>query len=339
MCAKKTSNSELFKMNLDEKPDPDKSEVGGERETGRRDTLSSRSNSLGQIASGDIINKTLKQVDPAQCRMWEHHNRAYDLLSEKRCADLIEGIKAQGKQEFPAIVRAITTDPDYDYEVICGARRHWSITWLRNNNYSDYKFLVEVRDLNDEQAFRLSDIENRDREDISDYERALDYKNALSLYYRTQSEMAKRLETSEAWLSRYLDLASLPEEIVNAYGSITDIRAGHMRELKPLLKDARKRAVMIKTAVGLAKQHGEEGVSIDGAEVVKLLKTGLTPKSPKASTKKIEVYRCSSSDRPMMEVSMERSGGLLFRLKPKAGANKVELLAAFGDALEKHFEG
>jgi hypothetical protein len=61
-----------------------------------------------------------------------------------------------------------------EYEVICGARRHWTVAWLRANNYRQFRFLVEVRELSDEEAFRLSDIENRDREDISDYERAID---------------------------------------------------------------------------------------------------------------------------------------------------------------------
>ena len=39
--------------------------------------------------------------------MWAGHNRAYDLLTPENCADLIEGMKAQGQQEFPAIVRRL----------------------------------------------------------------------------------------------------------------------------------------------------------------------------------------------------------------------------------------
>ena len=84
------------------------------------------------------------------------------------------------------------------------------MSWLRAHNYPEFRFLVEVRDLTDEQAFRLSDIENRDNLDLSDYERAVDYKDALGRYYASQKEMAARLEVSEAWLSRYLDLAALP---------------------------------------------------------------------------------------------------------------------------------
>ena len=73
-----------------------------------------------------------------------------------------------------------------------------------------------VANLTDEEAFRLSDIENRDREDISDYERATDYADALGRYYENrQNAMAERLEVSEAWLSRYLLLAKTPKPDVS----------------------------------------------------------------------------------------------------------------------------
>ena len=99
------------------------------------------------------------------------------------------------------------TGPGAPYEVICGARRHFAISWLRANNYPQFRY-----DLTDEEAFRLADIENRDRADLSDYERARDYAHALDLYYGgKQRNMAARLEVSGAWLSRYLYLARLPE--------------------------------------------------------------------------------------------------------------------------------
>ena len=62
--------------------------------------------------------------------------------------------------------------------------------------------LIEVRELTDEEAFRLADIENRDRRDISDYERAVDYAEACQFYYGGhQGRMAERLEVSNAWLA------------------------------------------------------------------------------------------------------------------------------------------
>ncbi|MEV8468314.1 ParB/RepB/Spo0J family partition protein [Fluviibacterium sp. DFM31] len=240
-----------------------------------------RSTTIGDRLSGEIEEKTLKWVDPAECRMWAHHNRAYDLLTEDSCRDLIDGIRAQGRQEFPAIVRRVSDGGAQAYEVICGARRHFAVSWLRANNYPQFKYLVDVRDLSDEEAFRLADIENRDREDISDFERARDYAAALERYYGgKQKAMAARLEVSEGWLSRYLQLAKLPPEIVAAYGAITDIKELHARQLKPLLARPSDRARVLAAAADLAAAKGQGRVS-DGAQVLAALKAAVKPAKPK----------------------------------------------------------
>src|SRR3546814_6224667 len=129
--------------------------------------------------------------DTARCRMWEHHKRDYSARNEDRGADLIETIVAQGKQEFPAIGRRVTGDPDHDYEVISGARRHWTVSWLRANNYPDIRYLIEIRRLTDEQAYRVSDLENRARDELTDVARARDYLQALDLYSGCQQKVRK----------------------------------------------------------------------------------------------------------------------------------------------------
>ena len=221
---------------------------------------------------GERQEKVLRLVDPAICRMWERHNRAYDLLTEANCRDLIDGLLAQGRQEFPAIVRRLPEGESQRYEVICGARRHFAVSWLRANNYPQFKYLVEERELTDEEAFRLADIENRDREDISDYERARDYAQAVELYYDgKQKRMAERLEVSEGWLSRYLQLAKLPDEVVAAFASIRDLREVHARTLKPLLAAPESREAVLTEARALV------GQGTDAAEVVRRLKAAATP--------------------------------------------------------------
>ncbi len=237
-----------------------------------------RSSALAE--AGEREEKVLRWVDPAQCVMWERHNRAYDLLTEVNCGDLIASIKAQGRQEFPAIVRRREGE-GAEYEVICGARRHFAISWLRANNYPQFRYLIEVRDLTDEEAFRLADLENRDREDISDFERARDYAMALETYYGGQQKaMAERLEVSEAWLSRYLQLARLPEEVVAAYASIRDIKELHARTLKPLLADPKARAKVLDAAAEIAAEQAEarkgQGEAIAPAQVLSRLKAAAT---------------------------------------------------------------
>lgn len=263
-----------------------------------------RSTSIAERMTGERQEKTLHLVDPARCRMWERHNRDYALLTEENCRDLIDGIKAQGQQEFPAIVRRLTGE-EHEFEVICGARRHFAMSWLRANNYPQFRYLIEVRDLTDEEAFRLADIENRDREDISDYERAVDYADAIRLYYGgAQKAMAERLEVSPPWLSRYLVLAKMPEEILNAFASKRDIRERHARALKPLLNSAEQAKAILKEAAYLAQTQAKaakgQGGYVDATDVFKRLKAAANPATKKPKTSTGTLYARSTGERGIM---------------------------------------
>lgn len=249
-----------------------------------------RSTTIADRLSGELEEKTLHWVSPGECAMWEHHNRAYDLLNEDNCRDLIDGIKSQGRQEFPAIVRR-RKGQGAKYEVICGARRHFAISWLQRNNYPNFKYLIELRDLTDEEAFRLADIENRDREDISDYERATDYAKALSSYYQgKQKVMAERLEVSESWLSRYLQLAKLDVPIVKAFPNIREIKELYARQLKPLMKTSEGRSNVLAAARQIAQAQEEARQSgspmLDAAQVLAKLKGAQSKPKPKAQAVK-----------------------------------------------------
>src|SRR5579863_1997832 len=232
--------------------------AAGTRLPPRTGLLADRENRLSQLAAGNTLTRFQEQVDPARCRIWEGHNRDYAALNEATCADLIESFRAEGRQNFPAIVRRIEGDPAYDWEVICGARRHWSASWMRTHERPDFRFLVEPRELTDEEAFRLADLENRSRRDLSDYERALDYARAVDRYYGgSQQRMAERLEVSKSWLSRYLDLARLPAAIVAAFASRHAIGISHEAILAPLLRADDQRDRIVAEAERLAAERTE----------------------------------------------------------------------------------
>lgn len=275
---------------------------------------------LARLGSGDFQEKTLKLVDPARCRMWARHNRRYALLNPATCAELLEGLRAQGKQEFPAIVRRVVDDPDFDYEVIAGARRHWSVSYLRNVEHREIKYLVDERDLTDEQAFRLADIENRARRDLSDYERAVDYRDAVETYYSGQAvRMAERLEMSKGYLSRLLDLAKLPEEVVAAFGDILVLRENHARELKPVLAQNPSRGRVISAAKKLAKEQEARKASAEPLVEPRAVVTTL--KAAGADT---------GEAKPAPEgprVVKNAADVALFTAKPKAGRKLVLELA------------
>ena len=298
-----------------------------------RDMIASRTNRLAEMATGASVPKTQYQVDPAKCRMWAHHNRDYQALDFERCKDLIESIKAQGRQEVPAIVRRVQGDPDHEFEVICGARRHWSVSWLRENNYPNIRFLVEPREMTDEEAFRVSDLENRAREDLTDFERARDYLRALDTYYGgRQKDMAERLNVTPSWLSRYLDLARLPAEIVAAFHSPHDLRIKHVTQLKPLMKPQVKYEQVERRAGELAAQVGE-GRAVAPAEVVKQLAAAYKGPQKVRMAEKAAGQHETIMDRagkPIMTIHKPRRGeGVSVTLIPDGKGNRAEVMAAF----------
>jgi ParB family transcriptional regulator, chromosome partitioning protein len=293
--------------------------------------IGDRLSTLARVTSGDYAEKTFRLVDPARCRMWARHNRAYSLLTADSCADLLDSLRAQGEQEFPAVVRRVADDPNIDWEVICGARRHWSVSYLRNVEHRDIKFLIDERVLSDEAAFRLSDLENRARQDISDYERALDYREAVQTFYGGVAvRMAERLEVSKNWLSRFLDLAKLPDEVVSAFGDVRVLRENHARELKPLLTEPGSRARVLATAKTLAERQAarrEAGDDlVEAAKVVAALKAAAAGQD--------------AGSRPAPSGAMQirnGAGAELFTLKPKSGGRLVLELALASSAPNADF--
>ena len=229
----------------------------------RTGMLQSRSNRLAQLTDGQSVARMHELVDPSRCVIWEAHNRDYSALDENSCADLIESFRAQGRQEVPAIVRRLRGDGDHEFEVICGARRHWTATWMRQHGFPTFAFLVEPRELSDEEAFRVADLENRSRRDLSDVERARDYAKALGRYYDdNQSRMAQKLQVSDAWLSRYLELARLPGMIVEAFGSPNVIGISHAASIAPLLRSERRRAATFAEASRLQAEQRDRRTSL-----------------------------------------------------------------------------
>jgi ParB family transcriptional regulator, chromosome partitioning protein len=301
--------------------------------------LANRENRMAELASGAVVGRAIEQVDPARCRLWAEHNRDYAALDETRCADLIESFKAQGRQEVPAIVRRVRGDPDVDFEVICGARRHWTVSWLRAHNYADFRFLVEVRELTDEEAFRISDLENRAREDLSDIERARDYLKALERHYGgRQKDMAGRLNVSEAWLSRYLDLARLPRDLVAAFSDPHELKIKHVTQLKPLLKPHDRAQRVLAEAGVIAKLKGE-GSPAKPQDVIRRLVIAADPPKKSGSPKRSGLADTvvSASGAPVLRINGKKGREVNLTLLLAGGASRSDAETALGSVLDTYW--
>lgn len=301
------------------KQEEEEAPEGGASETSFLEHRSKRLASSRKTKPLEMV--PVRRVDPKRCQIREGHNRRYDLLDEVRCKDLIDNIRAQG-QQIAAIVREVEDD-FYYYEVIAGARRKWVAEYL------DKELLVEIRTMTDQEAFELADAENRTREDISDYERALEYQRALELYYSSQRQMAVVMEVSEGWLSTYLQMARLPSEIVSAFPSILDLKIEYAKKLGPLLKKPNIRKVLLERAQELTGQ---------GYSAVRVMKELLAVGSskPKRGGVLVDEEYTDESGKSLFRATRAARGGFKIEFEKSLTAPREEIESAVLEALAKH---
>jgi ParB family transcriptional regulator, chromosome partitioning protein len=146
------------------------------------------------------------------------HDRLGDDIDMESCRSLFESMEKHGQKQR-VLGRLVPGDPDYEVELIFGARRLFIAQQM------GAELLVELREIDDRDALIEMDIENRVRMDISPYERGLSYRRWLKGgYFSSQAEIAKCLGVSEAQVSRLLRYSELPAAIIGAFSSACDIR-------------------------------------------------------------------------------------------------------------------
>ena len=239
-------------------PSATPAETSGRLARGGGMALLGRESALARVASGDVRQVTQLRLDPTRVRIWKGNARIQERLNEENVRDLIDTIIAEGGQKVPAIVRRVNDDAAYDYEVIAGTRRRFAISWLRTNSYPDMTFLAQVADLDDEAAFRLADIENRARKDVSEIERARNYASALEQHYGgKQRRMAERLKLSEGWLSKMLKVATLPDIVLAAFANLSALTLNPAYKLSQALADERRHKSIIGAAQRVTEENGQ----------------------------------------------------------------------------------
>lgn len=190
--------------------------------------------------------REIVSVDPFRCRMWEFHDRLESYVTEETCRSEIDSIARHG-QLVPALGRLLQGDPEHDVELVYGARR------LFVARHTNTLLLVELRKLSDQEALIAMDIENRQRADISPYERGLSYARWLRAgHFQSQEEIARALKISNSQVSRLLKLARLPSVILDAFRSPLDICEGWGLTLMGALEDSTRRDATIRKAREIA---------------------------------------------------------------------------------------
>ncbi len=273
-------------------------------------------------SAGKRRQQVVLSVDPKKSRLWRLHNRDQTLLSESNCHDLIDSIRLHGQQE-PALVREVNDEPGIDFEVIYGSRRRFACLALGKD------LDVIISGAGDRECAVLMDAENRARQDISDYERALDYQRWLDdgLYVR-QKDLADAIGIDTGNLNRLLKLAQLPEVLIKAFRTPLDIRVHYGTELLKQWQDPDRRPYMQKVAEALTKQ------AKDGAVAFKqLTKINKIVDKPQRSTR-----RCVHSEKqtPLFYVTDLGKGAFKFEFSQASDElNAADLRQAWQAWLEQ----
>lgn len=300
-------------------------------------SLLGRESALARVASGAVRQVTQLQLEPERVRIWDGNARLQARLSEANVRDLIDSILAEGGQKVPVVVRRVEGDAAHDFEVIAGTRRHFAISWLRRNSYPDMRLLAQVSDLDDEAAFRLADIENRARKDVTEIERARNYAAALKEHYGgKQVRMAERLRLSKGWLSKMIKAGSLPDDVVAAFPDLAALTLNPAYTLATAMDDP-GRAKSIRYVAGriaemnaAAKADGRPPQS--HADVyAQLIGAGMVEAEPQT------YYEGKSRfGRTGVAVTAANRQGLTIRVHAASGCSEEELVGHFRAALAHH---
>lgn len=135
-------------------------------------------------------------------------------------AELADSIKQNGILQ-PLLVRK----KGPGYEIVAGERRYQA---AKAAGLSEVP--VVIREISDDEVFKLALIENLQRSDLSPLEEAQGYRQLIKEKGLTQEELAKILSKSRSAITNTLRLLDLPEEVQGLVeeGKLT---AGHARAI------------------------------------------------------------------------------------------------------------
>lgn len=135
-------------------------------------------------------------------------------------AELTDSIKQNGILQ-PLLVRKKGSG----YEIVAGERRYQAAKAAGQSEVP-----VVIREISDDEVFKLALIENLQRSDLSPLEEAHGYRQLIKEKGLTQEELAKILSKSRSAITNTLRLLDLPKEVQGLVeeGKLT---AGHARAI------------------------------------------------------------------------------------------------------------
>jgi ParB family transcriptional regulator, chromosome partitioning protein len=141
-------------------------------------------------------------------------------FDESSIAELAESIKSHGLIS-PILVRKLNTR----YEIIAGERRYQAFKLAGITNIPSI-----VKDISDADAFKISLVENLQREDLNPMEESEAFYTLKEQFDLTHQEIADAVQKDRSTITNSLRLVNLPEEVKTSLREGV-ISTGHARAI------------------------------------------------------------------------------------------------------------
>lgn len=169
-------------------------------------------------------------------------------FDEERLEQLAQSIRANGIIQ-PLLVRRLSTDR---YQLVAGERR-----WRAAQRAGLPRVPCVVKEIPEDKMLELALIENIQRQELNAIEEAQAYKRLIETLGLTQEMVAQRVGRDRTFITNYLRLLRLPEDIQRMVEA-EQISMGHARALLGVDEPEIQRK--------LAKEVSEKGLSVRQTE-------------------------------------------------------------------------
>ena len=256
--------------------------------------------------SGQAVRGVEFLVDPDTCKPWKYHNRDEAWMTPERCSDLISSIRKNG-QQFPIIARKLEDDPDGKaWEIIAGRRRWFACGYLNK------QLRVKAFTGGDREAAIIMNLENKDRDDISEFEDAISYKQQLDAgLFQTQDEMSAALDIKKSKLSKMLAAAKILKykQVMNLFPDITKIKINPVYNIVSLIeKSEENRKLITNKADSLYHKWTKQGKNLPCSTIMKALVGAVVNRDSAGRHVKPKTYKING--KAVFKTSFDPSGKL-----------------------------
>jgi ParB family chromosome partitioning protein len=169
-------------------------------------------------------------------------------FDEERLEQLAQSIRVNGIIQ-PLLVRRLSSDK---YQLVAGERR-----WRAAQRAGLHRVPCVVKEIPEDKMLELALIENIQRQELNAIEEAQAYKRLIETLGLTQEMVAQRVGRDRTFITNYLRLLRLPEDIQRMVEA-EQLSMGHARALLGVDEPDIQRK--------LAKEISEKGLSVRQTE-------------------------------------------------------------------------